>query len=242
MDSRNVALVTGANKGIGLEIARGLGRQGFAVLLAVRDRARGEAAAAGLVDEGITARVVELDVTDQASIANAAAEIAATEGRLDVLVNNAGIAAENGAPPSRVPIATVREVYDTNLFGPIAVIQAMLPLLRRAPAGRIVNMSTSLASLTRVSDPTRPMGGYLLLGYPSSKSALNAVTVQFARELRDTAIKVNAACPGYVATDLNQHRGTRSAAEGAAIAIRLATLPADGPTGGFFEDAGAVPW
>ena len=103
-------------------------------------------------------------------------------------------------------------------------------------------LSTSLASLTRVRDPTRQMGGYLLLGYPSSKSTLNAVTVQFARELRDTAIKVNAACPGYVATDLNQHRGTRSAAEGAAIAIRLATLPADGPTGGFFEDAGAVPW
>jgi NAD(P)-dependent dehydrogenase (short-subunit alcohol dehydrogenase family) len=242
MDERNVALVTGANKGIGLEIARGLGREGFVVLLGARDRARGEAAATRLADEGIAARVVELDVRDEASVANAAADIEATEGRLDVLVNNAGIAAEKGARPSQAPLAAVRAVYETNVFGPIAVIQAMLPLLRQAPAGRVVNVSTSLASLTRASDPARPMGNFVLLGYPSSKSALNAVTVQFARELRDTAIKVNAVCPGYVATDLNQHRGTRTPAEGAAIAIRLATLPVDGPTGGFFDDAGAIPW
>jgi NAD(P)-dependent dehydrogenase (short-subunit alcohol dehydrogenase family) len=242
MAGKKVALITGANKGIGFEIARGLGQCGFAVLVGARDRARGETAAAELRSIGIDARVLELDVTSEASVTGAAAEIEATEGRLDVLVNNAGISAERGAPPSQAPLAAIRAVYATNVLGPIAVTQAMLPLLRKSEDGRIVNVSSTLGSLTRTSDTSRPSSNFVLLGYSSSKTALNAVTVQFARELRDTPIKVNAICPGYVATDLNQHRGARSPADGAAIAIRLAMLPADGPTGGFFDDAGAVPW
>lgn len=242
MDSKKVALITGGNKGIGLEIARGLGQRGFVVLIGARDRERGEIAAADLAANGVAARVLEVDVTNESSIATAAADIEASEGRLDVLVNNAGISAEEGARPSQAPLAAIRAIYNTNVFGPIAVTQAMLPLLRRSEGGRIVNVSTSLGSLTRASDRSRPSSNFVLLGYASSKSALNSVTVQFARELRETDIKVNAVCPGYVATDLNQHRGTRSPAEGAAIAIRLATLTADGPTGGFFDDAGVVPW
>ncbi len=242
MEDMKVALVTGVNKGIGLETARGLGREGFFVFVGARDRDRGEAAAAALAADGIAAQALLIDVTNEDSIAGAAAEIEASAGRLDVLVNNAAIGAEGGARPSELPLAAVRTVYDTNVFGPIAVTQAMLPLLRSAPAGRIVNMSSSLGSLTRGSDPANPFGAYLILGYTSSKSALNAVTLQFAKDLKDTPIKVNAACPGYVSTDLNQHQGTRAPAEGAAIAIRLATLDSDGPTGGFFDDAGAIPW
>jgi len=231
------ALVTGANKGIGLEIARGLSERSYTVFLGARDRSRGEAAAQELAAGGRDIRVLELDITDAASIDRAAAEIAGQTDHLDVLVNNAGITAEGTATPETVPLDVVRKVYETNVFGAVAVTQACLPLLRRSPMGRIVNMSSSLGSLTRQNESP-----FVLLAYGSSKTALDGVTVQFANHLRDTSIKVNAACPGYVATDLNGHRGTRTPADGAAIAVRLATLPPDGPTGGFFDDAGAVPW
>ena len=236
-----IALVTGANKGIGFEIARQLGTGGATVLLGSRDAARGKAAAAALAD--IDVHVVQVDVTSAASIAAAAAWIEATHGRLDVLVNNAGVALDREYRPSTVPLDALRATYETNVFGAVAVTNAMLPLLRRSPAGRIVNLSSALASLTISSQPEPPWGRDLLhLAYMSSKTALNAVTVQYARELRDTPILVNAADPGYCATDMNGGQGYQSAAEGARIVVELATLPAGGPSGTFRSATGPVPW
>lgn len=236
-----VALVTGANKGIGYEIARALAADGAIVLLGCREPSKGSEAAARLASTG-SAFSVELDVTRPSTIDAAARHIDLTYGRLDVLVNNAGISVEPRTPPSAADIDRVKQVYETNVFGVIAVTIAMLPLLRRAPAGRIVNISSSLGSLTLASDPGGPWSKFGLLGYNTSKTALNAITVQFANELRNSAIKVNAACPGYVATDLNGHSGYRSPAEGARIAITLATLPGDGATGGLFSEEGPVAW
>ena len=251
MHDKPVALVTGANKGIGHEIAKELAARGYAVLVGARDLALGEAAAKQITGD---ARAIALDVTSADSIAAAAAWIRREVGRLDVLVNNAGIArggAASGATladiarsgtPSVAPLADVRAVFETNVFGVIAVTQAMLPLLRQAPAGRIVNVSSRVGSMTTISDPAYPnrrVGG---VAYGPSKSALNAVTIAFAQELADTAIKVNAACPGYTATDFNDHSGPRSVAEGAREPVRLALLGPDGPTGTFSNDAGQIPW
>ena len=236
-----IALITGANKGIGLEIARQLGRQGFTVLVGARDSGRGTAAVESLASEDIDARFVQIDVTDVQSINSAAKLIAAEFGKLDVLVNNAGIFIEN-KPPSTIDVSRVRATYETNFFGPLNVTQAMLPLIRKSDAGRIVNVSSGLGSIGTMSDPDSPYGGFSLAGYNSSKSALNALTVAFANELRDTNIKVNAADPGYVATDLNNHSGPRTVEQGATEPVRLATLGPDGPTGAFFNDEGPVPW
>jgi NAD(P)-dependent dehydrogenase (short-subunit alcohol dehydrogenase family) len=238
---RRVAVVTGGNKGIGREIARQLGREGITVFIGARDEARGREAAEKLRGEGIDARPLRLDVTDDASVAAAAARVEQETGRLDVLVNNAGIAIDD-APPSRVSIDVLRRTYETNVFGLVRVTQAMLPLLRRSDAGRIVNLSSGLGSLAQNSDPSWDYASVKLLAYNSSKTAVNAITVQFAYELRDTPIKVNAADPGYVATDMNKNQGVRSVEEGAATPVRLATLPPEGPTGGYFNDEGALPW
>jgi NAD(P)-dependent dehydrogenase (short-subunit alcohol dehydrogenase family) len=238
----SVALVTGANKGIGFEIARQLGVRGMSIIVAARGSQRGAVAAARLADQGVDARSVVLDVTNQGTIEAAAREIEAAPGRLDVLVNNAGIQIDGTAKPSEVSLDTLRHTYETNVFGPVAVTQAFLPLLRRSPAGRIVNISTGLGSLTQNSDPDYEFFPVKHLAYNSSKTALNSVTVQFAYELRDTLIKVNAADPGYTATDFNNHKGTRTVQQAAAIAVRLATLEDDAPTGGFFNDAGPLPW
>jgi NAD(P)-dependent dehydrogenase (short-subunit alcohol dehydrogenase family) len=238
---RRVAVVTGGNKGIGHEIARQLGREGITVFIGARDEARGREAAEKLRGEGIDARPLRLDVTDDASVAAAAARVEQETGRLDVLVNNAGIAIDD-APPSRVSIDVLRRTYETNVFGLVRVTQAMLPLLRRSDAGRIVNLSSGLGSLAQNSDPSWDYASVKLLAYNSSKTAVNAITVQFAYELRDTPIKVNAADPGYVATDMNKNQGVRSVEEGAATPVRLATLPPEGPTGGYFNDEGALPW
>jgi NAD(P)-dependent dehydrogenase (short-subunit alcohol dehydrogenase family) len=236
-----IALVTGANKGIGYEIARGLGARKLVVLVGARDEGRGHAAAAKLKADGIDARFVTLDVADQATIGSASRWIEEQFGRLDILVNNAGIG-EWGFKPSNADLRRVREVYDTNLFGPMAVTQAMLPLLHRSPRGRIVNVSSHLGSLAMASDANSPMSQFLALGYNTSKTALNSMTVQFANELRGTPIKVNAICPGYCATDLNGNSGPRTAAQGAVAAVHYATLADDGPTGGVFDDEGRVPW
>ncbi len=241
MTDRKVALITGANKGIGREIARQLGQQNITVLIGARDAERGEEAARQLRDEGIEARFVRLDVTDQSTIDEAARYIEREFGRLDILVNNAAIALDN-APPSQLDMEILRRTFDTNVFGVFAVTKALLPLLRRSPAGRIVNMSSGLGSLTQMSDPNGPFAQVNLLAYNTSKTAINGLTVQFANELRGTPIKVNAADPGYVATDLNQHRGYRTVAQGATAPVRLATLPEDGPTGGYFNEDGVVPW
>ena len=236
-----VALITGANKGIGLEIARQLGRQSMTVLIGARDEGRGQEAAEKLRADGVDARSIQLDVTSQETIDRVARRIEKEFGRLDVLVNNAGIFIDD-TPPSGLRMEVLRRTYETNVFGPVAVTQAMLPLLRRSPAGRIVNMSSGLASLTQTSDPGWAFSHLNLLAYNSSKTALNAATVEFAKELRGTLVKVNSADPGYTATDMNHHMGTRSVEQGARVAARLATLPDDGPTGGFFDENGVLPW
>jgi len=250
MNDKQVALVTGANKGIGLQIATELAARGLSVLVGSRDLARGEAAAKTIAGD---ARALALDVTDARSIAAAAERILRELGRLDVLVNNAAIA-HAGKPgtsfedllksghPSTASIAEVRAVFETNVIGVIAVTQAMLPLLREAPVGRIVNVSSELGSLTMQSDRSNPHRAIRSVTYVPSKTALNAVTVAFAKELETTRIKVNAACPGFTATDLNAFRGTRSVQEGAREPVRLALLGADGPTGTFSNEAGALPW
>jgi NAD(P)-dependent dehydrogenase (short-subunit alcohol dehydrogenase family) len=241
MTEMTTALVTGANKGIGYEIAAGLGALGWRVGVGARDAARRDAAVAKLVAAGVDAFGVPLDVTDDASVAGAAALIEERAGRLDVLVNNAGITGGMPQNPTAVAADTVRTVVETNVIGVLRVTNAMLPLLRRSASPRIVNMSSTVGSLTRQSehgDATGPISA----AYAPSKTFLNAVTVQYAKELRDTNILVNAGCPGFVATDLNGFRGHRTPEQGAAIGIRLATLADDGPTGGFFDDAGVIAW
>jgi len=237
MSESTIALVTGANKGIGYEIASGLGALGWRVGVGARDDERRDAAVAKLRAAGVDAFGVPLDVTGDASVAAAAALIGERYGRLDVLVNNAAIT--GGAPqePTRVDPATVLEVIDTNVVGVIRVTNAMLPLLRRSDRPRIVNMSSSVGSLTRQSAPGAETGP-ISAAYAPSKTFLNAVTVQYAKELPD--IQINLGCPGFTATDLNNFRGVRTPEQGAAIAIKLAT-EARG-TGGFYEDAGEIPW
>lgn len=237
-----VALVTGANKGIGFEVARGLGKAGMTVLLGARDAGRGAEAAAKLRDEGLDVREIALDLGDEATIRATAARIESEFGRLDVLVNNAGITSPGDGPPSQADLAAVRRTFDTNFFSTVAVTQAMLPLLRKAPSARIVNVSSGLGSLALNSDPASPYAEVKILGYNASKAALNMMTVQLAYELRDTPIKVNSADPGYTATDLNGNSGPQTIEEGAEETLRLALLPDDGPTGGYSDRHGVVPW
>ena len=240
MTEQKTALITGANRGMGYETAAGLGRLGWEVGVGARDQHRREDAVATLRAEGIRAFPVPLDVTDDESV-RAAAELLSERGGLDVLVNNAAISGGRPVSPTDTALATVRTVMETNVLGVVRVINAMLPLLRRSTAPRIVNMSSSIGSLALQSDPDVQLG-VMDLAYGPSKTLLNAVTVQFANELRDSGILINSACPGYVATDLNGFSGFRTPGEGAAIAIHLATLANDGPSGGFFNDEGVVPW
>lgn len=241
-EHKQVALVTGANKGIGFEIARQLGRKHISVILGARDPARGAAAAAALRDDGIDAHFIQLDVTDDASVRAAAASLGAMHGRLDILVNNAGVSDAADGTPGGADVAAARRTFDTNFFGVLAVTQAMLPLLRQAPAGRIVNMSSSLGSMTVNGDAASPYYGVRPLGYNASKAALNMLTVALAEELRGTTVVVNAACPGYVSTDLNGHSGYLSVEEGAATPVRLALLQDGALTGKFIDVKGEVPW
>jgi NAD(P)-dependent dehydrogenase (short-subunit alcohol dehydrogenase family) len=225
-----IALVTGANKGIRLETARQLGARGATVLAAARDEERGREAERALQAAGADARFVPLDVTDPGSVQRTADWIDREYGRLDILINNAGIA--RGSRPSETDLDAMREVYEVNVFGVIRVTNALLPLLRRAPAARIVNVSSEVGSITSMTDPSSPLAHMPgSVAYPSSKSALNMITAMYAKELRDTPIKVNAANPGYTKTDLNRNSGFRSVAEGAEASVYLATLPADGPSG-----------
>jgi NAD(P)-dependent dehydrogenase (short-subunit alcohol dehydrogenase family) len=231
-----IALVTGANKGIGYEISRLLVAAGVEVLIGARSVERGQIAAASL-----GGRFLHLDVTDEESIAIAAKKVEHQFGVLDILVNNAGIGG-SFAKPSATTLDDMRKVFDTNLFGAVAVTTAMLPLLRRSDAGRIVNVSSELGSLYMASDGTSPVWGLITLAYPASKSALNMMTVQFAKELIDTPVKVNAVTPGYTATDFNGGRGFRTAAQAAKVCVSLALLPDDGPTGTFTDESGTVAW
>ena len=241
MSEQKTALVTGANKGIGYEIAAGLGALGWSVGIGARDAGRREAAVAKLRAGGADAFGVPLDVTDDASVTAAVRLIEDHAGRLDALVNNAGITGGAAQLPTTADLDTVRAAVETNVIGVLRVTNAMLPLLRRAPSPRIVNVSSSVGSLTRQTTPGAETGP-IAVAYSPSKTFLNGVTVQYARELQDTNILINLACPGYCATDLNGFRGHRTPEQGAATAIRLATLPDDGPTGRFFDDDGEVPW
>jgi len=236
-----VALVTGANKGIGLEIARQLGKRGFSVYIGARNATLGEEAAAKLRSENLDARSLHIDLDQPPTSQTAARTIQNEFQHLDVLVNNAAIVDRADGPPGAVDPNVVRRVMETNFFGALAVTQAMLPLLRAAPAARIVNVSSGLGSLTLNADPARPFAAFQFLGYNTSKAALNMLTIQLADQLRDTTIKVNAVSPGSVATDMNP-QGTLTTEEGASEPVRLALLPADGPTGGFFHSAGSYPW
>lgn len=242
----SIALITGANRGIGYEIAGELGRLGMTVLVGARDLEQAEHAVARLCGEGIDAQAVGLDVTSGDDPAAAAAWIDAEYGRLDVLVNNAGISgARQGQLPGSVDLDSLRAVFATNVFGAVAVTEAMLPLLRSSPRARIVNVTSGLGSMTRMTDPQ----DYFTdlppnLGYAPSKSALNHITVQYAKHLAPEAILVNAADPGPCATDFTKDLPglTRSAADGARIVVHLATLEDNGPTGGYFNETGPVPW
>ncbi|MDZ7963430.1 MAG: SDR family oxidoreductase [Nostoc sp. DedSLP03] len=238
-----VALITGANKGIGYEIARQLGSRGATVLVGSRDIGRGEEAANKLRLSQIDARTIQLDVSDQITIDSAAKQIESEFEKLDILVNNAGIISDGDRlPPSQVDIETLRHTYETNVFGVFAVTKALLPLLKKSEAGRIVNLSSGLGSLTQNSDPNYEFANFKFLAYNSSKTAVNAITVLLAAELKDTPIKINAADPGFTATDINQYQGYRTVEQGAIAAVRLATLPDDGSSGGFFDENGVVPW
>ncbi|MBL8171836.1 MAG: SDR family oxidoreductase [Acidobacteria bacterium] len=240
--TKKVALVTGANKGIGYETARQLATQGITVLIGARDEKRGKEAATKLQREGFDAQFLLLDINDEATHKTARQFIEEKFGKLDILVNNAGIALDLDQKPSEVDAQMLRKTFDTNFFGVISVTQALMPLIRKSKAGRIVNVSSGLGSLTQNSDPNWSFYAVKPLAYNSSKTALNAFTVMLAHELKDTAIKVNSADPGFTATDLNGHRGYKTVEQGASVITQLATLPADGPTGSYFDDQGVLPW
>lgn len=240
-EAKRIALITGANKGIGLEIARQLGAAGATVIVGARDTDRGLAATRALSEQGMAAEFVQLDVSDEASISAAAETIAARHGRLDILVNNAGIVDDGDGPPSVAAAAAVRRIIETNFIGALAVTQAMLPLLRKASAARIVNLSSALGSLAGNGDPTSPYYAARLMGYNASKAALNMLTVQLSEELRHTAIVVNSVSPGFVKTDLTG-LGHMTPEEGARLPVKFALLGDDAVSGRFVEEAGETPW
>jgi NAD(P)-dependent dehydrogenase (short-subunit alcohol dehydrogenase family) len=237
-----VALVTGANKGIGLETSRQLARQGFTVLIGARDAQRGNAAAEQLRQEGHDARFVALDVTNAADRAAVFRHIDEHFGRLDVLINNAGAILDRGVNTSEVSLDILRRTFEVNFFSVVAFTQELLPLIRKSAAGRIVNVSSNLASLTLHRDPNSDIYNVKPLAYDASKTALNAFTIHLAHELRDTPIKVNAAHPGWVKTTMGGDEAPMNVVDGAKTSVQLATLAADGPTGGFFHLGQPIPW
>lgn len=242
MTSARSAVITGANKGIGREVARRLATDGFKVWLGARDAERGTRAAKELRAEGLDIQWLAIDVTNEESVTAAASTVRNESSHLDVLVNNAGVAINYDRPPSEQAMADIKATYEVNVFGPIRVTQAFLPLLLAVPAARIVMVSSYSGSMGRALDSASPSYSVNMLGYGSSKAALNAITVSFAKELALRGVRVNAAAPGYTATDLNRHKGRRTVQQAAEIIVRLATLDADGPTGGYFDDDGPVPW
>jgi NAD(P)-dependent dehydrogenase (short-subunit alcohol dehydrogenase family) len=247
-DNAQIALVTGANRGLGLAVARRLGEAGATVLIGSRDATNAEHAAESLREAGLKAWPVTLDVTVEADVAAAAEQIEREHGRLDILVNNAGVLPEATAPDQERPLdlAMFRTTFDTNLFGVVAVTRAMLPLLRRSRVGRIVNVSTTMGSLTEQLDPRSPYFGLVVPAYQGSKAALNALTIALSKSLADTSILVNSVCPGWVQTDLggpdNRAAAPTSAEEAARIVTDMALLGADGATGTFVDAAGHVAW
>ena len=237
MTEETVALITGANKGLGLEVARQLGKQGLVVVLGSRNEAKGATAAAELRKQGIDAYAVKLDVTNQDDVAALPAFIKDKFGRLDVLVNNAGVAEWHADD-----VESFRRTFETNVLGVAAVTYALLPLLQASPAGRIVNHSSVLGSLTSLQKKPEMFGNFVIPAYTASKAALNGFTVALAHKTRGTALKVNSAHPGWVQTDLGGAKAPMKVVDGAKTAVTLATLPADGPTGQFFHMGDPLPW
>lgn len=244
-----VALVTGGARGLGLEISRQLAERGANVIVAARNAAKAEAAARGLSDAGFKASALKLDVTSEIDRKAAYAAIEAAHGRLDILINNAGILLDSvdggtpaDPPPSGALPSTVRDTFEANFFAPVFLTQTLLPLLKRSAAGRVVNVSSIRGSLRHLSDPSSPVYPVRALGYDTSKAALNAFTILIAEELRGTPIKINAIHPGWLRTTMGGGQATMSVEEGAAIAVRYASLDATGPTGGFFFGEERLPW
>ncbi|WP_263368428.1 SDR family oxidoreductase [Edaphobacter bradus] len=244
MSTKKVALISGANKGIGFETARQLGKQGITVILGARDLAKGEAAAATLKKEGIDTRAIKLDVVNPADVKAVAEKIEKEFGRLDILVNNAGIALESFFGNSTLDTSeeALRKTFDTNFFAVVAVTKAMLPLLRKSEAGRIVNVSSILGSLSLQATEGSPIYEAKIFSYNASKAALNAYTIHLAHALKGTKIKVNSAHPGWVKTDMGTDAAPMEIVDGAKTEVELATLPADGPTGGYFHLGEAISW
>ena len=246
MAKSRIALVSGANKGLGLETSRQLARMGITVLVGARDMTHGRRAAGRLHDMGLAAKAVLLDVTRTDHIARVKADIENNHGRLDILVNNAGIlhgderSLDNSS--AEVSLQALRQTFDVNFFGAVALTQALLPLIRRSTAGRIVNVSSILGSLSLHSDATSDETPVKPLAYDASKSALNQFTIHLAALLGDTPIKVNSAHPGWVKTDLGSQRAPMDVVDGAATAVRLATLGPEGPTGQFVHTSETIPW
>lgn len=245
MKERTIALVTGANKGLGLATSRQLARQGVLVLMAARSAAKGRAAARTLQKEGLQAEFVQLDVTKPEHIRKAAAMIKKQFGRLDILVNNAGMIPREesltGNSTAALPPKALRRTFDTNFFGLVELTQRLLPLIRKSGSGRIVNVSSILGSLTAHSRDDG-LSSFKPFAYDASKTAVNAFTVHLAAALKDTPVKVNSAHPGWVRTDMGGPQAPVLPEEGCRTAVRLALLGADGPTGRFFHGDEEVPW
>jgi NAD(P)-dependent dehydrogenase (short-subunit alcohol dehydrogenase family) len=243
MSSKKIALITGANKGIGFETARQLGQQGITVLVGARDEAKANQAAEKLRKEGLDAHGVVIDVNDAASIQKAAVQIERDYGHLDILINNAGVMLDEvEKKPSEQSLEVWRKTFETNLFGLIATTQATLPLLRKSDAGRIVNLSSILGSIHLHATPGSPIYDMKMPAYNVSKSAVNAFTVQLAYELKDTPMKVNAAHPGWVKTEMGGEGATMEISDGAKTSVALATIGADGPNGAYMHMGETLPW
>lgn len=242
--AKKVALITGANKGLGFEMARQLGEAGVTVVLAVRDPKKGKDAAEKLRNEGMDAESLKLDVTDEADYAAAAAYLEEKYGHLDILVNNAGVSLGElgGGKVSSTTADMLHRTFETNFFAPIALTQVLLPLLRKSEAGRIVNMSSILGSQTLHADPASQIYNFKSLAYDASKAALNSFTIHLAHELQGTKIKVNSAHPGWVKTDMGTDAAPMEIPEGARTGVALALLDEDGPSGGFFHMGNKLPW
>lgn len=241
MANRTV-LITGANKSIGFETARQLGNAGYRIWLGARDLARGQEAAAKLAVEGLDVRFVQIDVGNDESVLNAARRISEEDGKLDLLINNAGIAGDVMSSPLDQSLKDVKDVFETNVFGIIRVTQAFVPLLRKGDRAGIINISSGLGSLSWLSDPSMEFYSFNVLGYNTSKSAVNALTVSFSKALGAEGITVNAADPGYTATDFNNHSGYRSVTEAASGIIWLAEQSLNGLSGGYYFGDTRVPW
>jgi len=242
--NRKIALITGANKGLGFEMARQLGQQGVTVVLAARDAQKGKAAAEKLQGEGLDVQFFKLDVNDKADYSAAAKFLGDKFGHLDILINNAGISADGlaGTKASATTEDSLQRTFETNFFAPIALTQALLPLLQKSQAGRIVNMSSILGSQALHADPKSPIYDFKSLAYDASKAALNSFTIHLAHELKDTNIKVNSAHPGWVKTDMGTDAAPMEIPDGAKTGVELALLGPDGPTGGYFHMGKPLPW